>query len=166
MDNYTIARIKLYSIMKFNEFEHLQKYRLSDDILWTLEKNSDKSSSIQISMCQQLHWYIKTRHWKFKWLKQKFRIAPVLLTYLIGHNNPINGFRPAATHPSRRFCSLRTYASWLHQSMAGLPLFGLSNGCKVVLFADFRRSPHQIPVSLEHPPAYERHGRASAADGY
>ena len=82
----------------------------------------------------------------------------VLLTYLIGHNNPINGFRPAATHPSRRFCSLRAYASWLHQSMTGFLRFGLSNGCKVVLFADFRRSPHQIPVSPKHPPPYERHG--------
>ena len=27
-----------------------------------------------------------------------------LLTYLIGHNNPINEFRPAATRPSRCFC--------------------------------------------------------------
>ena len=84
-----------------------------------------------------------------------------LLTYLIGHNNPINGFRPAAAHPSRRLCSLRAYASWLHQSMTGLPRFGLSNGYKVVLFADFRRSPHQIPVLPEHSPPYERHGRAS-----
>ena len=84
------------------------------------------------------------------------------LLYLIGHNNPIN----AATHPSRRFCSLRAYASWLHQSMTGLPRFGLSNGCKVIPFADFRRSPHQIPVSLEHPPPFERHGRARAAAGY
>ena len=25
------------------------------------------------------------------------------LLYLIGHNNPINGFRPAATHPSNRW---------------------------------------------------------------
>ena len=83
----------------------------------------------------------------------------LLLTYLIGHNNPINGFRPAATHSSRRLCSLRAYASWL-------PLFGLSNGCKVVLLADFRRSPHQIPVSPEYPPPYEQHGRASAAAGY
>ena len=89
-----------------------------------------------------------------------------LLTYLIGHNNPINGFRLAATLPSRRFCSLRGYASWLHQSMTGLPRFDLFNGCRVVLFADFRRSPHQIPVSPEHPPPYERHGRASAAAGY
>ena len=39
------------------------------------------------------------------------------LLYLIGHNNSINGFRPAATLLSRRFCSLRAYASWLHQSM-------------------------------------------------
>ena len=89
-----------------------------------------------------------------------------LLTYLIGHNNPINGIRPAATLPSRRFCSLRAYASWLHHSMTRLPRFDLSNECKVVLFADFRRSPHQIPVSPEHPPPYERHGRASAAAGY
>ena len=44
-------------------------------------------------------------------------------TYLIGHNNPINGFRPAATHTSRRFCFLRAYASWLHQSMAMLHRF-------------------------------------------
>ena len=35
---------------------------------------------------------------------------------------------------------------WLHQSMTGLPRFGPSNGYKVVRFADFRRSPHQIPV--------------------
>ena len=77
-------------------------------------------------------------------------------TYLIGNNNPINGFRPAATHPSRRLCFLRAYASWLHQSMTGFPRFGLSNGYKIVLFADFRRSPEQ-------PPQYERHGRASAA---
>ena len=89
-----------------------------------------------------------------------------LLTYLIGHNNPINGFRPAATLPSRRFCFLHAYVSWLHQSMTGLPRYDLCNGCKVVLFADFRRSPHQIPVSPEHPPPYERHGRASAAAGY
>ena len=33
---------------------------------------------------------------------------------LIGHNNPINGFQPAATHPSNRLCSLRANASWLH----------------------------------------------------
>ena len=50
--------------------------------------------------------------------------------------------------------------------MTGLPRFGLSNGCKVVLFADIRRSPHQIPVSLEHPPSYERHGRASVVAEY
>ena len=43
------------------------------------------------------------------------------VTYLIGHNNPINGFRPAATRPSRRLCFLRAYARWLHQSMTGLP---------------------------------------------
>ena len=36
------------------------------------------------------------------------------LLYLIGHNNLINGFRPAATHPSRRLCFLRAYDSWLY----------------------------------------------------
>ena len=84
-----------------------------------------------------------------------------LLTYLIGHKNPINGFRPAATHSYRRFCFLRVYASWLHQSMTGLPRFGPSNGYKVILFADFRRYPHQKPVSPEHLPPYERHFRAN-----
>ena len=63
---------------------------------------------------------------------------------LIGHNNPINGFRPAATQPSRRLCFLRAFASWLHQSMTGLPRFGLTNGYKVVLFVGFRRTSHQI----------------------
>ena len=76
------------------------------------------------------------------------------LTYLIGHNNPINRFRSAATHPSRRLYFLRAFASWLHLSMTGFPRFSFSNGYK---FADFRRSPHQIPVSSEHPPPYERH---------
>ena len=89
-----------------------------------------------------------------------------LLTYLIGHNNLINGFRPAATHRSRRLYFLRAYANWLHQSMTGLPRFGVSNGYKLVLFADFRRSPHQIPVSPKHHISYERHGRASAAAEY
>ena len=50
--------------------------------------------------------------------QMKFKkVALYLLTYLIGHNKPINGFRPAATHPSRRFGSLRAYACLLHQSM-------------------------------------------------
>ena len=89
-----------------------------------------------------------------------------LLTYLIGHNNPINGFRPAATLPSRSFCSLRAYASWLHQSMTGLLRFDPSNGYKIVFFTDFHRSPHQIPVSLELPPPYERNSLASAAAEY
>ena len=40
------------------------------------------------------------------------------ITYLItSNNNPINGLRPAATHPSRSLCFLRAYACWLHQSM-------------------------------------------------
>ena len=93
-------------------------------------------------------------------------VTSIVSTYLIGHNNPINGFRPAAIHPSRRLCFLRAYSSRSHQSMAGLPRFVPSNGHKVVLFADFRRSPHQIPVSLEYAPPYVRHGRASAAAEY
>ena len=51
------------------------------------------------------------------WYGQKYQFSTNLLAYLIGHNNPINGFRPAATHSSRRLCFLRVYASWLHQSM-------------------------------------------------
>ena len=50
-----------------------------------------------------------------------------LFTYLIGHNKPINGFRPAATHPSRRLCFLCAYAT-----MSGLPRFGLSNRYKYI----------------------------------
>ena len=73
---------------------------------------------------------------------------------------------PTTKHPSRRLCFLRAYASWLHQSIIGFPRFGLSNGYKVTLFTDFRRYPHQIPVSPEHPPPYERDGRASAAAEY
>ena len=34
--------------------------------------------------------------------------------------------------------------------MTGLSPFGPSNGCKLVLFADFRRFPHQIPAMLLH----------------
>ena len=79
-----------------------------------------------------------------------------LLTYLIGRNNSINGFLPGATHLSRRFCFLCAYTTLLHQSITGLPRFGPSNGCKIYLFLDFRRSPHQIPVSPDHPPPYEQ----------
>ena len=71
-------------------------------------------------------------------------------TYLIGHNNLINGFRPAVTHPTRRLCFLRAYVSWSYQPMTGLPQFGPSNGYKVVFFTDFRRSPYQIPVTPDH----------------
>ena len=46
-------------------------------------------------------------------------------TYLIGHNNPINGFQPAAIHPSRRLCFLRAYASFSHQSMTGVVLHSI-----------------------------------------
>ena len=61
--------------------------------------------------CRRMHLLISRRNY--------------LLTYLIGHNNPINGVRPAATHPSRCLCFLRAYASWLHPLMTGLPRFGL-----------------------------------------
>ena len=40
-----------------------------------------------------------------------------LLTHLIGHINPINGFRIAATLLSRRLCFWCSCASWSHQSM-------------------------------------------------
>ena len=73
-----------------------------------------------------------------------------LLTYLIGHNMPINGFWPDGTHPFRRLCILRTYASLSHQSRTGVPRYSPSNGYKVVLFVDFRRFLHQISVSREH----------------
>ena len=67
-----------------------------------------------------------------------------LLTYLIGPNYPINGLRPTATHPSRCPCFLRANASWPHQSMTVFSGFGTSNGYKVVLFADFRRSRRSL----------------------
>ena len=88
-------------------------------------------------------------------------------TYLIGHNNQINGFRTAATHPSWRLYFLRAYASWLHLSMTGLPRFGLSNGYKVALFADFRRFPHQISVSpKKYPILLHTNDMASAVAEY
>ena len=90
----------------------------------------------------------------------------LLIYFLTGRNNPITGFRPAATHPSKRFCFSRAYASWSRQSMAGLPQFGPSNVYMVGLFTNFRRSFHQTPVSPGHPPPYELHGRANAAAEY
>ena len=80
-----------------------------------------------------------------------------ILTYLL------NGFLPFLTHTSSLLWFLRAYSSWSHQSMTGLPRSGPSNANKVVLFADFRKSPHQIPVSPKHPSPFERHGRASTA---
>ena len=78
-------------------------------------------------------------------------------TYLIIHNNLINGFWPAATHPSRRIYFLRAYASWSHQLITGLPRFGPSKGYKAVLCANFRKSPHQIFVSPDYLPLFARH---------
>ena len=46
----------------------------------------------------------------------------LLLTYLNSHNNPISGFRSAATPPSRRLFLLRVYASWSLQRIQGRPL--------------------------------------------
>ena len=54
----------------------------------------------------------------------------ILLTYLIGQNNPNNGFQPAATHLFWRLCFLCAYANWSHQSMTGLPLFRPPNWYK------------------------------------
>ena len=61
-------------------------------------------------------------------LKMKKLYLP---SYSIIQDNPINGFRPAVTHPSRCLCFLRAYASWSHQSMTGLPRFGPFNEYKV-----------------------------------
>ena len=84
-------------------------------------------------------------------------VPTFLLTYLISHKNPINGFRPAATQSSTRLCFLSAFANWSHQSMWGLPRFGPSKGYK---------SSHHIPVSPEHPPSYERRVRANTAARY
>ena len=102
--------------------------------------------------CRSRHLCIKSAH--------------TALTYLNVHNNPINGFQPAATHPSSRLSFLHAYANWSHQSMAGPSRFGPSNGYKIILFTHFCRSPHQIPIPLERPPPYERHNRASATAEY
>ena len=58
---------------------------------------------------------------------------------------------------SRRFCFLHVYDYWLHQS--GLDC----SANKVVLFADFRRSLHQIPAWLKHHTTFYQYGRASQA---
>ena len=63
----------------------------------------------------------------------------LLLTYLTDYNNPINGFRPAATHPSRRLCFLHAFDDraspiWSFQRIQGRPV---------------RRLP-QIPASNTH----------------
>ena len=121
-------------------------------------RRKDKTNYLSNQLWAKCY-HSRNKHWLKKktldgrpciWKTQQTKV----LTYLIGNNNSINGFRPAATHPYRRLCFLHAYASFLHQSMTGLRRFGLSNGCKVVLFADSRRSPHtpQIPVSPEHPP--------------
>ena len=39
--------------------------------------------------------------------------------YLIGHKNPTDGFRPTATHPSRRLFLLCAHVYCSHQSMTG-----------------------------------------------
>ena len=83
-----------------------------------------------------------------------------------GINNSINEFRSAATHLSRRLCFLSVYASWSHQSMTALSRFDPSNEYKVVLFADFRKFPHQIPVLPEYFTPNERLGQVSTAAEY
>ena len=47
------------------------------------------------------------------------------------------------------FYFLRAYASWSHQSMTGLPIFGPSKEYKVALLV-FCRSPHQSPRRIAH----------------
>ena len=74
--------------------------------------NPKKKQQIQFDGCSNI---IKSQLIVSKALtqqrcKQQLAFSAVLLTYLltylIGHNNSINGFRPAAIHPSRRFCFL------------------------------------------------------------
>ena len=72
-----------------------------------------------------------------------FKRFNVILTYLNGHNNPINRFRPVATHPSRCLRFLRVYASWSHQTMTGLPRFGPSNGSS--------SSPTSVDPRIKYP---------------
>ena len=80
-----------------------------------------------------------------------------LLFYLIGHNNPINGFRPAARHPSRclhqlvtsideRASSICSFQRIQNRSLRRIPLIVTLN-------------THLAGASFP----YERHGRASTA---
>ena len=50
------------------------------------------------------------------------------LTYLIGNNNPINGFRPAATYTSRRLCCLRAYTMAFNNSSFSICSFERKQG--------------------------------------
>ena len=52
-------------------------------------------------------------------------------------------------------------ASSSHQSMIGLPRFAAPKTNEVKLFADFCKTPHQINVSSEHAPPFERYRRAN-----
>ena len=54
-------------------------------------------------------------------------------------------------------------ASCLPTSISALLRFGPLNANKFVLFADFRRFSHQIPISPQHFPPFERYGQASSA---
>ena len=79
----------------------------------------------------------------FKWFYENFLESSThLFTYLIGHNNPIKGYRPTATYSSTQVPLLLA----CHQSIIGLPRFGPRNEYNVVRFADLRRSSHQKHV--------------------
>ena len=82
------------------------------------------------------------------WLKSCNDQLCMYVTYLIGHNNPINGFWPATTHSSK------------HLDLV-LPMH-----TRPSFLADFRRLSHQIPVSPEYPLPYKLHAWASAAAEY
>ena len=82
-----------------------------------------------------------------------------LFTYLIGHNNSVNGFRPTLTHRSKCLCFLRRLVTPIDDRPSSISPFQRIQG------RPLPRLP-QIPVLPEQPLPYERHGRASVAAGY
>ena len=84
---------------------------------------------------------------------QKLRI------YFIGHNKPINGFLPAATHPSNCLCFLRTYAN-RRQSFPDLVFPTDTRSFSSPTSADPRKFPHQIPFWTDRLPTWpSQHSR-------
>ena len=91
-----------------------------------------------------------------KYIRTVFKKCEIyLLAYFLALaiNNPIKGFRLAVTHPSKRLCFRRAYASW-----TVLLRFGPFNVKKNVRFIDFCRSLHQIPDSTLRPSPFQQYG--------